>query len=542
MKKVKITKLPKFKDGSIVRQFGLQTPPNDKVASPTSGFVRQGGKGDIKINRVLKPTDKENATLEAEKGETVVTDLNNDGIPEFYTIGGKRHYAGGTPLNLPSESFIFSRDKNLKISDPDILQMFGKTDKKSYTPAELSKTYANTIYREMLANPSSDHIMVDTAEQMIKNYNLKLGALALAQESKKGFPEGFPGIAIPYMEANGINPSELVGTQNAPTEEAVEIALYGGVSKYRDGGFVKFQDGGITDADIIQMLKYESRAGSSSGSGLSNYGIKINKWGKKYDYLLDGVTEQEAIDFIRAEYLPAVADFPANVQKRVIDYAYNTGRNPYDLLLLENGDLDLQSIRGASDPELWEAKKEEILKKTKKKNYSKSLDQTKHDLMYDWWKDPNLGNDPEAYEKSSKGRIDMWNEIESGKVWDDKTNTWTTRKKANQNTNVPLKTGEKVKYNKQTGAFEIVNDKGENVGKLNVPAGGEDDVIATQSNQPCPMVVFPTQPSIPDIVFLPVPLPSSSATPICAPSTLKSSNDFLNFGSLAKFCRPIYVP
>ena len=252
MRKVKILKLPQAKQGSVVRQFGTQTPPNDKVASPTSGFIRQGNKAEVEVNRTLRPTERDRATLEAEKGETVITNLNKDGIPEFYTIGGKRHYDGGTPLNLPPESFIYSRDRNLKITDPDALCMFDEHAKsKGKTPADLSKKYNLKKYRRILADPTSDKISIETAEQMIQNYNLKLGALALAQESKKGFPDGVPGVAMPFVERYGIDASSLVGSPEqssamgpggAPDPKAMEIALQGG--KFKDGGLIKFQDAG----------------------------------------------------------------------------------------------------------------------------------------------------------------------------------------------------------------------------------------------------------------------------------------------------------
>ena len=62
---------------------------------------------DIEERQTLGPVDVDDANLEAELGETAVTDLSGDGIPEHYKIGGKRHYDGGTPLNLPDNSFIF---------------------------------------------------------------------------------------------------------------------------------------------------------------------------------------------------------------------------------------------------------------------------------------------------------------------------------------------------------------------------------------------------------------------------------------------------
>jgi hypothetical protein len=45
---------------------------------------------------------------------------------------------------------------------------------------------------------------------------MKLGKLALAQESLKGFPEGIPQVAIPYLTTHGINPANLVGDEQNP--------------------------------------------------------------------------------------------------------------------------------------------------------------------------------------------------------------------------------------------------------------------------------------------------------------------------------------
>ena len=215
MRKVKIKKLPNFKGGgsSNPKSHGLQTPPQDAASNPGMGNYHGGNTPEIKINRTLKPVPREEANLEAELGETVVTNLQNEGIPEFYKIGGKRHYNGGTPLNLPESSFIFSRDNKMKISDPAALNVFGKSGKKAYTPAELSKQYDLNKYREILANPFSDKMQIETAEMMIQNYNLKLGALALAQESTKGFDGGIPAISMGYLQELGIDPSSLAGME-----------------------------------------------------------------------------------------------------------------------------------------------------------------------------------------------------------------------------------------------------------------------------------------------------------------------------------------
>ena len=193
----------------------------------------------VKVNRSLKPVKRKDANLEAEKGETVVTYLNGDGITEFYNIGGKRHYDGGTPLNLPDNSFIFSRDRSMKIKDKAILKDFGKNDSKkgknSFTPAELSKPYNINQYRQVLADPTSDRIMRESAILMIENYNLKLGKLALVQESQKGFPAGIPQVSLPYLESIGIPPEELVPPQEQQQQQQQQLpmARYGGIPMHQ---------------------------------------------------------------------------------------------------------------------------------------------------------------------------------------------------------------------------------------------------------------------------------------------------------------------
>ena len=233
--KVRITKVPSKKHGgtngsATQMHSGPQTPPTDAMADPRTGKFHGGNTPEIKINRTLKPTSRDNATLEAELGETVVTNLQGDGIPEFYKIGGKPHSRGGTPLNLPESSFIFSKDNKLKIKEPDVLNMFGKTGKaakKGYTPADISKEYDINTYREILANPFSDKLQRETAELMIKNYNLKLGSLALVQESMKGFDAGIPELAQAYMESVGIAPEDLLLSE-PPAEEQMQQFRGGG--------------------------------------------------------------------------------------------------------------------------------------------------------------------------------------------------------------------------------------------------------------------------------------------------------------------------
>lgn len=217
--KVRIKRIPQARTGYQVRG-GLV---NDVPAMGGADYNAYIGKPNAKVSKTLTAVPRGEANLEAEGGETVVGNLDGSMMPSFKTIKGPRHTNGGVPLNLPDDSFIYSDTKDMKINDPHILKMFGKPAKKGgYTPAELSKKFDIQKYREILQNSDSDKLDRKTAELMIKTYTLKLGALALAQESKKGFPQGIPEIAKPYMEANDIKEEDLVPQQYQEQEEGMQ--------------------------------------------------------------------------------------------------------------------------------------------------------------------------------------------------------------------------------------------------------------------------------------------------------------------------------
>jgi hypothetical protein len=202
--KVKITKgLPQAKSG------GFTGNNLNKQVISFGGADMNAASKHLENTRYLKQVPRDEANLEAEKGESAFGDINGDGFPEHMLIGGKRHSNGGTPLNLPDGTFIFSDTGSMKIKDPNILAKFGKKSG-SFTPAELAKPYDINKYRKILEDPNSDKVDKKSAELMIKNINMKLGALALAQEAKKGFPQGIPEVARPYMEAMGIKEEDLV--------------------------------------------------------------------------------------------------------------------------------------------------------------------------------------------------------------------------------------------------------------------------------------------------------------------------------------------
>ena len=203
----------------------------------------------IAVSNTLQPIPRELANIEAEKDETIYF-LNKDGLPAHYKIGGQPHSKGGTPLNVPEDSFVFS--KALKLKDKRLFPYFDVSKPTSFS--DIAKKYDINKFRKTLADENSDKIQVDTAEKMIANYNLKLGMLALAQESTKGFPQGIPMIAAPFTEVNAISPEMILPTpsegvaeramqQPMPQEEMMEqpMAKFGGSMKVRIKSLPSYQ-------------------------------------------------------------------------------------------------------------------------------------------------------------------------------------------------------------------------------------------------------------------------------------------------------------
>jgi hypothetical protein len=208
LKKIKIMRLPQARTGYQIHG----SLANDVPAMGGADYNAYIGKPHLEASKYITAVPRDQANLEAEGGETVYGDINGDGMPEHKTIKGPRHSQGGVPLKLPDDTFIFSDTKSMKVKEPQFLAMFGKVNG-SYTPAQLAKQYDIERYRKILEDPNSDVLSRKTAELMLRNYTLKLGALALAQESKKGFPQGIPAVARPYMDAMGIKDEDVLPDQ-----------------------------------------------------------------------------------------------------------------------------------------------------------------------------------------------------------------------------------------------------------------------------------------------------------------------------------------
>jgi hypothetical protein len=170
---------------------------------------------DQQVSDKLKPVPRNQANIEAEKGETAYGDMDGDGALEHFVIGGKRHSEGGTPLSVPEGSFIFSDTKKMIIKDPEVFREFGMAFRKEgYTPAEIAKKYDVNKYKAIMEDPNMDQVRKSTAQLMIKNFQKKLGKLALIQESMKGFPQGVPQVSLQTVPEAAMIQESLQQTQN----------------------------------------------------------------------------------------------------------------------------------------------------------------------------------------------------------------------------------------------------------------------------------------------------------------------------------------
>ena len=139
-----------------------------------------------KIGSTL-PEAKDGGDINAEKQERVLGDFDQDGSLELMNVNGPSHAEGGKDIDVPSNSFVFSDTKDLKIKDPAVLAQFGITTMKrgGFTPAEIAKKYDLTKYKKVTDDPNADDDAMKTAQLMSDSYLAKLSKLAQVQEGMK---------------------------------------------------------------------------------------------------------------------------------------------------------------------------------------------------------------------------------------------------------------------------------------------------------------------------------------------------------------------
>ena len=195
------------------RQFRIDSVPEEES---TSMNTTQG-------------VPRDEANVEAEKGETMVTTDGVSNQNKIVAIGGEKHSDGGTPLNVEEGTIIYS--DNLKVKDPLLLKFFNESGKKQKTFAELSKKYDITKWQKELENPDNDRITNTSLEKNVDDGNFKLSALFAIQEfhEKKGSPEEHSKHFEPFMERMGINYDQLFGTEGQEGEDTEPLLAKNGI-------------------------------------------------------------------------------------------------------------------------------------------------------------------------------------------------------------------------------------------------------------------------------------------------------------------------
>ena len=234
MARISIDKLPDgftIRNGKVVREMAHGGTTGDQydyhlTTVPTSVIGDQVNKDDDKsIRYSLSSVPRDLANLEAEGGETVLTDLNDKGQFGLYDIKGPSHDDGGVPMRLPDQSFIFSRDPSMEIEPQVLADAFGINTSKAMTPAQVSRKFQLNNYNVQSANPNSDYIARDTADTMLMKNKMALSKLAFIQESIKRFADGVPVASFPYLQSQGVNPVEFKQEIEQISEQEAQQAL-----------------------------------------------------------------------------------------------------------------------------------------------------------------------------------------------------------------------------------------------------------------------------------------------------------------------------
>ena len=232
MAKIRLNKLPdgfEVKNGKVVKklqQGGMTTGDQFDYSLVTGGY-KYGGDifntdKDVSVRYSLSSVPREVANLEAEGGETVLTDLNDDGKFGLYNITGPRHSQGGVPMYLPEQSFVFSDTKAMKFNKNELAE-FGIESRKGMTPADVSKKFQLNEFIGAMADPFVDDIQLKSAELMRDKNQMSLSKLAFGQEQKKQFRDGVPVTAHPYLMSQGIDPIEFTQkVERITAEQAAE--------------------------------------------------------------------------------------------------------------------------------------------------------------------------------------------------------------------------------------------------------------------------------------------------------------------------------
>jgi hypothetical protein len=273
MAKIRLKKLPEgfeIKDGKVVKkmqQGGMMTGDQSNYGLVTSpynfGNDQFNNTDDADVRYSLSSVPREMANIEAEGGETVLTDLNNDGKFGLYDIKGPRHSQGGVPMYLPEQSFVFSDTPKMKFNRQELAE-FGVESRKKMTPAKVSKKYQLNEYIGAMADPFADHITINSAELMLDKNLMGLSKLAFGQEQKKKFADGVPLASHPYLVSMGINPIEFTQKVENITAEQAAQRMFEGMTPEQQ-------------AQVMALRQLMEQSGQMPQQPMAKYGQELPK-------------------------------------------------------------------------------------------------------------------------------------------------------------------------------------------------------------------------------------------------------------------------
>lgn len=235
MAKIKINSLPpgfklvngKIEEDQMMREggyvtgdqagYGLVTLPQEYYNNANMNTTR-----DESVRYSLSSVPRDKANIEAEGGETVLTDLNNDNQFGLYNIRGPRHSKGGVPMYLPEQSFIYSDTDKMRFDQTEMAE-YGIESKSKMTPAQISKKYDLNKYYGAMKDQFADEITARSSELMLKKNMMGLSKLAFGQELKKKFEDGVPLAAHPYLVSIGEDPIEFTAKVENITRQQAQM-------------------------------------------------------------------------------------------------------------------------------------------------------------------------------------------------------------------------------------------------------------------------------------------------------------------------------
>ena len=229
--KVRITKAPQGLSTGDQQGYGLYRNERFVLGQDTSK------EDEGSARNVYPEVDREDATIEAEKGELVIT----PGMERLMKVGGKKHSKGGTPIYAQGGEYVVSD----YITGPEMIKDALGFDavskkKKDNTWAKLlskkvdPKDYNRNmeIMEHAAAGKEVDPFELATAKNRIPDYQKYISKAALGNELSKAFvgkPFEIPQVGMPAMEA-------LMGPSRADAEDNPMMEMmHGGLVKYKEG-------------------------------------------------------------------------------------------------------------------------------------------------------------------------------------------------------------------------------------------------------------------------------------------------------------------